>query len=219
MKRQTKQEAALARTQADAAFKQRVVDCHAQIVAADAADDLIARFRARERLATMSNDSPLLTSAERGELAEWIDSHRPAYEAACLAAAWQSLPTRLRAYATEKDASAQKLTADLTAAMTAGNDSTLRVLSWSESVFMDAALAAVAREIARMIEVKPLVDKTPSEGFTMLLAQIDHYAARRGRDLARSSSTTSNLADNCLRVAWFEMVEKKDRFMLDWKIY
>jgi hypothetical protein len=152
-----------------------------------------------------------------------IDSLRPLVAADALDRAWATLPSRLSAASAVAKDDLQRLHADLAEAVARGN-SLCSVMGWSDKHFENAAKADVYDAVAHWVGIigekthengQPL---TTRERFDSLYEMVVTELMAKSRWLASSSSQSSNLAENSLRVAWAAFHENRVRLECDWNL-
>ena len=189
--------------------------------ALDAPSNLISDFRAIRAVVYFVEHNPNFTGcpvAFAVRCAEWVKTHEADYELAELELAWETLPERLTKWAATRKETIATFTAKENEAMEKGY-SLLQQFAWADKVFTAAAEHDVAMSI--VIDVRQLTERgeAPEEGFRMLKQEIDAMCKRYGKSQSRSTSPSSNMAEDATRLAWFAIEEKFDSFRSNHSIW
>jgi hypothetical protein len=142
---------------------------------------------------------------------EWLNGHKAAYETATAAKAWATLPERMRKWAGQRTTKIDQFVERMTKARTDGYGM-LNALSWSDDAFKATAEFEAIMSMAAKVEEAIAAGMDAEQGFAETEKIIAEQCKRRGMSISRSTSPTSNIAEDAERVAWFTIAERMEWF-------
>lgn len=177
-------------------------------------DDVIKQIKAYREVERSAKNDPYYHDAMLDHLGytsvlSRIKDLEPAERVERLKRSWTSLPARLeeaRRYHLDK---LRNFSAELIAGI-ADNQAMEYHLGRSENLFEAAAQSDVYDALCYRVTGinEHLTDASPEAKLKDLKEYLEREVERRGQQRARSTSFTSNLMEECLRVAWAKTLDR-----------